>query len=1092
MQRLFPLSIRNPSTPRDIGELEGVEFPDLPSLDGYLEYWGTHNVTAKKVIYTWINEEGKIVNHRTYQELHDNASHIAYRLLTSTKPIIKPGDRVLLIHLPGLEFVDAFFGCIRAGVIPVPVLPPDPMQSGGQALLKVENISKVCNAVAILSTSSYHAAVRAGYVKNIVTLAKIAQWPDLPWIHTDSWIKKYRRSPDSYNSESAESMFTKPQPCELCFLQFTSGSTGDAKGVMITHGGLIHNVKMMKKRYRSTSKTVLISWLPQYHDMGLIGGLFTALVSGGTSILFSPMTFIRNPLLWLQTINDYHGTHSAGPNFAFELVIRRLEAEKNKMYDLSSMVFLMIAAEPVRQKTIKRFIELTQPFGFSEGVLAPGYGLAENCVYVSCAFGECKPIFIDWQGRVCCGYVDPDDPDIIIKIVDADSLTEHEEDGAEGEIWISSPSSGVGYWSNKEISQKTFCNQLKNYPSKNFTRTGDLGRIINGKLFITGRIKDLIIVAGRNIYSADVEKTVEGSSDVLRPGCCAVVGVPEEVLTQKGISIPDSSDQVGLVVIAEVREGKAVSEDIADNIKTRVAEEHGVTIASVKLIKPKTISKTTSGKIRRFECMKQFVDNTLSLANSNHISKKKSLFRSLTTGTGMEIRKSSLKHIVDPTVCPQPRRKEKNFMEIIDFLTQLVSDQAGIPKEKISPTDSLPSYGFDSIAVVRAAQKLSDFLGTPVGAIDIFTASCISELANFLENLVHKSQPQLAPQPRGKVKTSKEIIEFLKQIVSDQTGIPKDKISPTDNLPSYGFDSITVVRAAQKLSDFLGIPVGAIDIFTASCIAELASFLENLVHKLQPQMEPDVSCSTEDENLEITDASTSDLSVFAIGTLQIMALTYVCFILLLPAYLASSMYMAMLSLVSMVKLSLLSYLSSLVLAPIAWICYALFTSLSLSILGKSFLQPNYVLTPDVSIWSVNFVKWWALNKAQSLAAKMIAVHLKGTIFLNYWFKMQGARIGSSVVIDTVDITDPSLLAVADGAVIAEGVLILGHEVREEVLSFRHVKIGQKASIGPYAVLQKGTIVQNGIVVPPLHKTEQGKSAYLARETSAYMKVTRSS
>ncbi|PAN36509.1 hypothetical protein PAHAL_6G288900 [Panicum hallii] len=1092
VKRLFPLSIRNPSPPRDIGELEGVEFPDLPSLDGYLQYWGTHKVTAKKVIYTWINEEGKIMNRRTYQELHDNASHIAYKLLTSTKPIIKPGDRVLLIHLPGLEFVDAFFGCIRAGVIPVPVLPPDPMQRGGQALLKVENVSKVCNAVAILSTSSYHAAVRAGYVKNIVTLAKSAQkcsaqWPDLPWIHTDSWIKNYRRSPDSYNLESAESMITKPQPSELCFLQFTSGSTGDAKGVMITHGGLIHNVKMMKKRYRSTSKTVLISWLPQYHDMGLIGGLFTSLVSGGTSILFSPMTFIRNPLLWLQTINDYHGTHSAGPNFAFELVIRRLEAEKNKTYDLSSMIFIMIAAEPVRQKTIKRFVELTQPFGFSEGVLAPGYGLAENCVFVSCAFGECKPIFIDWQGRVCCGYVDPDDTDIVIKIVDVDSLTEHQEDGAEGEIWISSPSSGVGYWNNKEISQKTFCNQLKNYPNKNFTRTGDLGRIIGGKLFITGRIKDLIIVAGRNIYSADVEKTVEGSSDVLRPGCCAVVGVPEEVLTQKGISVPDSSDQVGLVVIAEVREGKAVSEDIADNIKTRVAEEHGVTIASVKLIKPRTISKTTSGKIRRFECMKQFVDNTLSLANSNHISKRKSLFRSLTTGTGMEIRRPSLKQTVDPTVRPQTRSKVKNFMEIIEFLIQLVSDQTGIPKEKISPTDSLPSYGFDSIAVVRAAQKLSDFLGTPVGAIDIFTASCISELANFLENLVHKSQPQLAPQPIGKVKMSKEIIEFLKQIVSDQTGIPKDKISPTDSLPSYGFDSITVVRAAQKLSDFLGIPVGAIDIFTASCIDELATFLENLVHKSQPQLEPDVSCSAEDENLVIIDASSSDLSVFATGTLQLLALTYVCFILLLPAYIASSMYMGMLSSVSLVKLPLLSYLSSLVLAPIAWICYALFTSLSLSILGKSFLQPNYVLTPDVSIWSVDFVKWWALNKAQSLAANMLAVHLKGTIFLNYWFKMQGARIGSSVVIDTIDITDPSLLAVADGAVVAEGVLILGHEVRNEVLSFRHVKIGQKASIGPYAVLQKGTIVHNGVVVPPLQKTEQGKLTYLASKTSACMK-----
>jgi len=194
--------------------------------------------------------------------------------------------------------------------------------------------------------------------------------------------------------------------------------------------------------------------------------------------------------------------------------------------------------------------------------------------------------------------------------------------------------------------------------------------------------------------------------------------------------------------------------------------------------------------------------------------------------------------------------------------------------------------------------------------------------------------------------------------------------------------------------------------------------------------------------------------------------------------------------VSLVKSSLLSYLSSLVLAPIAWICYALFTSLSLSTLGKPFLQPNYVLTPDISIWSVDFVKWWALNKAQSLAAKMLAVHLKGTVFLNYWFKMQGARIGSHVVIDTVDITDPSLLAVADGAVIAEGVLIQSHEVRNEVLSFRHIKIGQKASIGPYAVIQKGTVVHGGAVVPPLQKTEQAKSAYPPSGASAYMKVAR--
>lgn len=396
--------------------------------------------------------------------------------------------------------------------------------------------------------------------------------------------------------------------------------------------------------------------------------------------------------------------------------------------------------------------------------------------------------------------------------------------------------------------------------------------------------------------------------------------------------------------------------------------------------------------------MKQFVDNTLSLANGNHLSKKKSLFRSLTTGTGMEARRPFLKQTVNPAICPRPESKVKNSREITEFLTQIVSDQTGIPKDKISPTESLPSYGFDSIAVVRTAQKLSDFLGTPVGAIDIFTASCISELASFVENLVRKSQPLLAP---------------------------------------------------------------------------------------------DVSCSTEDESLVFPiEVTSADFGLFATGILQLLGLTYVCFMLLLPAYFASLTYMSMLYPISLVKSSLLSYVSSLVIAPIAWICYVLFTSLSLSILGKSFLQPNYVLTPVVSIWSVDFVKWWALNKAQVLAAKMLAVHLKGTIFLNYWFKMQGARIGSSVVIDTVDITDPSLLVIADGAVIAEGVLIQGHEVRNEVLSFRHVRIGREASIGPYAVLQKGTVVDDGAVVPPLQKAEPGKPTYQTNNTSANMKVIR--
>lgn len=986
-QSLFSLQHELERSPTIMTELPGVEFPNLSSLDGYLKHWGTHKVTQYKTLYTWINEEGAVASQRTYAELHSNASCIAQKLLTCQKPVIKPGDRVLLVHVPGLDFIDAFFGCLRAKVLPVPVLPPDPLQRGGQALLKIENIAKSCNAKAILSTISYHWAVQAGSVKNMISLTgknkkSSAHWPNLPWLHTDSWAKNSKTSVvmEGLTDES------ESQPGDVCFLQFTSGSTGDAKGVMITHGGLIHNVKLMRSRYKSTSKTVLVSWLPQYHDMGLIGGLFTALVSGGTAVLFSPLTFIRNPLLWLQVMSKYQATHSAGPNFAFELVVRRLESDKTRKYDLSSMTFLMVAAEPVRQKTLKRFVDLTRPFGLTQEVMAPGYGLAENCVFVCCAYGEGKPIMVDWQGRVCCGYVNPNDEDVDIRIVDPESGEELKEAGKEGEIWISSPSAGIGYWEREELSKKTFRNQLPDNPGRIYTRTGDLGRIIDRKLFITGRIKDLIIVAGRNIYSADVEKTVESASEVVRPGCCAVISVPVEILSTKGISVPDISDQVGLVVIAEVRDGKPVGKDVVEQIQARVAEEHGVTVASIKLIRPKTISKTTSGKIKRFECLQQFSDGTLNIVPEPLLTKRR-LLRSFTTGTCKE-GITPRPHLVRGSPLPSPKIGNK---QIVDFLKRLVSEQTGISINKISDTESLVSYGIDSIGVVRAAQKLSDFLGVPVGAVDIFTATCIADLASFSENLLVNSQPHLSTDPS---------------------------------------------------------------------------------HVAQPETETDSA----ELVMEIPESNHMVIWFF-----QLLALIYAAFMLSLPAYLSVSAFTSCVSAThALVEgIPYLDYLALLTLAPLAWMFCILSTCVSIAFLGNSFLKPNYALNPEISIWSTDFVKWWALYKGHEVASKVLAEHLRGTVFLKYWFEMLGARIGSSVLLDTVDITDPSLVSIGDGAVIAEGALIQGHEMKNGVLSFLPIRIGQNASVGPYAVVQKGTILAEDVELMALQKGG-GKSVVRAK------------
>ncbi|GFZ20652.1 hypothetical protein Acr_28g0013570 [Actinidia rufa] len=963
VKRLFPLKSNSQSwISKQLDELPGVEFPDLSSLDDYLRHWGTHDLTQKKTLYTWINDRGEVEGRRTYGELHANASLIAHKLLTSRKPIIKPGDRVLLVYVPGLDFIEAFFGCLRARVIPVPVIPPDPLQRGGQALLHIENISKACDPVGILSTFSYHTSVRAASVKNMILRTgqgkSSPQWPDLPWFHTDSWIKN---SKNFLHQEVADK--SKPRRDDLCFLQFTSGSTGDAKGVMISHGGLIHNVKLMRKRYKSTSRTVVVSWLPQYHDMGLIGGSLTTLVSGGSAILFSPVTFIKKPVLWLQTMSKYRATHSAGPNFAFELIVRRLESTKDiaHNFNLSSMVFLMIAAEPVRPKTLKRFIDLTQPYGLSQEVIAPGYGLAENCVYVSSAFGEPKPIFVDWQGRICCGYVDPNDTDVDIRIVDSETGEEHQEFGKEGEIWISSPSAGIGYWGREELSEKTFGNELHNHHGKKYTRTGDLGRVIDNNLFITGRIKDLVIVSGRNIYPSDIENTVESSFELLRPGCCAVVGVPEEILLAKGLSVPESSDHVGLVVIAEVREDKPFPKEVIEQIQIRVAEEHGITIASIVLIKPRTISKTTSGKIKRFECLKQFADGTLNVIEQ--LVEERPWIQSPRKASHIQASRTSL------STNPDIRKTE-----IIDFLKGLLMEQTGVPIEKISITESLVSYGVDSIGVVRAAQKLSFFLGVPVGAIDIFTATCIEDLANFSDDLLKKSRP--------------------------------DFVIPSSYRPE-------------------------IETISPESVGEVSRS-----HKLR------------------------------IWFLQVVALIYISTMLTFPAYLSVSAFTTLISASNILidRIPLFGYLISLACAPLAWILCIFSTCISIAFFGNSFLQPNYALNPQVSIWSTDFVKWWALYKAQEVSSKVLAVHLRGTVFLKYWFEMLGAKIGSSVLLDTVDITDPYLVSIGDGSVIAEGALIQSHEVKNGILNIYPVRIGQNSSVGPYAVIQKGSIVGDGAEV----------------------------
>ncbi|EFJ28539.1 hypothetical protein SELMODRAFT_410953 [Selaginella moellendorffii] len=1072
-------------------EATGGEFPDLPCLDSYLHFYAKHSVARDKVLYTWLDDKGDESGSRTYAQLHNNANTIAHNLVTH-KVTLHDGDRVLLLYNPGLEFIEAFFGCLRANVLPVPLIPPDVASRGSSsssshALAKVENVAAACGAKAILSTVAYHTAVRASAIRDTLLSRSGGRpsWPKLPWMHTDLWVSKQNKEAEDYFRGRGEA--EESERC--CFLQFTSGSTGDPKGVIITHAALIHNVKLMRRRYKSTSRTVLVSWLPQYHDMGLIGGLFTALVSGGTAILLSPTNFIRRPLLWLEAMSKYEATHSAAPNFAFDLVVNKMNQQPGITYQLSCLKFLMVSAEPVRSSTLKRFLKTMESSGLKEEVVAPGYGLAENCVFVSVAWGRGRPLVVDWQGKVCCGYVDRGNPDVDVRIVDPETGVEV-GDGVEGEIWVGSPSNGAGYWGNERLSQDTFHARLEGGEEANrFLRTGDLGRVVKGMLFVTGRIKDLIIIRGRNVYPSDIEKTVEACSGSLRPGCCAAFGAPGRALHSKGIKVCDE-DEVGVVVVAEVRdESKVDPEQLTAHISSMVASEHGLSVASVRLVKPRTISKTSSGKIRRLDCLKQFTEDRLD-SISPTIEKTKKILRLRRSRTF-----SGTPGVIPPTPPPSAASVARSKAEVTSFLTEILAEKLGLSQAQVLSTKSFADYGLDSSSVVWAAHKLSSFLGVHVAAIDIYTAGCISELADSVESLVLTTKSSTSSQPvvppaipetdvsaKGPSKT--EISNFICQIISERTGIDMSKLSPSQSFANYGLDSVAVVWASQKLSNFLGVHVAAIDIYTAGCISELCDVVDGLVGKTvvtQQQQGTEIddkaslsSCrggpyTDDDFEGEIVTDSQLESGILpslqrqvCITFLQLLGIIYVAWTLLVPAAFILRQFTSLVADRPVV--------ATVLCAPLCWLLYMAATALAAS-LGTSFLLPVLHLRTTVPLWSLNFVRWWTCYRLQDFAsARIVANQLRGTVFVNWWYRLLGAQIGSGVELETTDITDPWLVVLGDGAAIGEGATLQCHEVKAGAVQFKPIRIGRRCSIGPYSFIGLGASLR-ATSVSPLGKVD---------------------
>jgi thioester reductase-like protein len=545
-----------------------------------------------KLLYSYIDLNGNQIDGYSYKSFLHRTKVIAGHLRKEHR--FAAQDRLLLAYPPGLEMICAFFGCVRAGLIPVPVYPPTSHGFQG-ALYKMVHIAKDCQAAGILTSRDYHGSLKTNLARSGVSASgvDVDYISGLRWIVTEDFV-------DTISDENFA-------PSELLFLQYTSGSTRDPKGVMVTHENILHNCPLVIDHHAP----VVVSWLPQYHDMGLIGCYLYPALKGGTTYGFAATDFIQRPALWFDTIRTYGASASAAPNFAYDYCLRagRLSKESLENCDLSSMRLLMAAAEPIKPATYTRFLEAFQPYGLKSDCFFVAYGLAENTLAVShggrniisvnknaIALGKARMTTETSEigsatQIVSCGTPLPG---LNIQIVDPEKHVALEP-GRIGEIWVAGDSKCQGYWNNPELTLKMFHARLVDDSpyDDGYLRTGDMGFFNEGELFVCGRIKDMIIVRGQNYYPQDIEEVVEKASGMIRTNCVAAFQIHED-------------SEPALAVVAEVKNPKA----LPDALKMAAAIRNylNVEVALISFIAPRAIPRTSSGKIMRHKTKQMWLE----------------------------------------------------------------------------------------------------------------------------------------------------------------------------------------------------------------------------------------------------------------------------------------------------------------------------------------------------------------------------------------------------------------------------------------------------------------------------------------------------
>ncbi|MGB7438453.1 MAG: fatty acyl-AMP ligase [Candidatus Acidiferrum sp.] len=592
------------------------DFTDpIPKFSTLVEIlrWRAHQQPGQRS-YTYLVDGEAENDHLTYAELDCQARSVA-ALLQSYRAT---GERALLLYPAGLEFIAAFFGCLYAEVIAVPLPPPNPAKPL-RTLPRLRAIIRDAQPSLVLTTSAILSS----------TEGLFTQAPELQrmhWLATDEVTGSVVLAPEWREPDVT--------PDTVALLQYTSGSTADPKGVVISHGNLLHNSNYINRVFALIPDSVTVTWLPAFHDMGLTNGIIQPLYKGRPGYLMPPVSFLMQPIRWLRAISRYKATVSGGPNFAYDLCTRRITSEQCETLDLSSWDVAYNGAEPVRADTMRRFAAAFASCGFRLSAFHPCYGLAEATLLVSGGslqdqmFRTIQVAPFE-QNRVveaCARHQNVRTVvssghalrDTRIVIVHPELLTACAPDEV-GEIWVSGPSVTPGYWNRPEDTGSVCRAYLKDTGEGPFLRTQDLGFMKDGELFVTGRLKDLIIISGRKLYPQDIESTVEQSHPALRPACCAAFSV--DGIGEEQLIIAAEVEPRYQPVLCNPPNGEARAhrnghvpldvEAVVRAIRRAVAEEHDVRVHTVVLLRAGCIPMTTSGKVQRHACQASFVKGTL-------------------------------------------------------------------------------------------------------------------------------------------------------------------------------------------------------------------------------------------------------------------------------------------------------------------------------------------------------------------------------------------------------------------------------------------------------------------------------------------------